>query len=631
MSLKESGFLQAGAFQESKLEDDKKTIVDYYRSRGYIDAAVVDVIRSYEKDPKSAKNWLIVTIALKEGKQWLFGGISFEGNTIFPSEKLASYVSEKPGSILNYKKLVEEKAKIDDIYYESGYIFNQIDLIESRDEDKLTISYKVRIVEQDRAHIESLTIKGNTKTKDYVLYRELPLEVGDIFSKAKIMEGLRNLYNLQYFSAIEPQMFPGSAENLMDLVISVEEQNTADVEFGVTLSGLGSNDSSFPLSGIVKWDDKNFLGDGTDFSIEANGSPSTQTLTFGYTDNYFFGNRISGGFNFSIGHKVLTTGQDSIYPIFDNGVPDPFTKPQTGGYSISVIPAAYLMPYDNWDFSFGFSSGYTYHTPIGDLGLGAGLTLGVGMKDYDQDKYRPASEYLRTYDGIWRLGNKAIARVYLNDLDIAYNPSSGYYVNQKLTYAGLLPASMNLESQQYIRSDSKIEAYATLFNWHLFESWSWKMVLGAHSSFSALFPKPGQDLLVTDDWLYLDGMFNARGWDSFYGFEGKQLWDNWLELRMPIIEQVIWIDGFLDADALLTTGGLVNMTGSSPAIDSTRLSFSSLGLDDMAFSVGVGFRFSIAQFPFRFYFAWPFTIQNGAVKWMKTSPGLVISITQTLN
>ena len=208
MSLKESGFLQAGAFQESKLEDDKKAVVDYYKSRGYVDAAVDDVVRSYEKDPKTSKSWLILTLSIKEGKQWFFGGMTFEGNTIFSTQKLSAFVTEKPGSILNYKKLMQEKSKIDDLYYESGYIFNEIKLDEQRDADKLTIVYTVRITEQDRAHIESITFKGNKKTKDFVLYRELPLEVGDIFSKAKIMEGLRNLYNLQYFSAVDPADVP---------------------------------------------------------------------------------------------------------------------------------------------------------------------------------------------------------------------------------------------------------------------------------------------------------------------------------------------------------------------------------------------------------------------------------------
>jgi outer membrane protein insertion porin family len=629
LSLKENGFLQAGAFQESKLEDDKKAIVDYYQSRGYIDAAVEDVVRSYEKDAKTSKTWLVLTIALKEGKQWLFGGISFEGNSIFPTEKLASYVSEKPGSILNYRKLSLEKAKIDDLYYESGYIFNEISLGESRDEAKLTISYHVKIVEQDRAHIESIAFKGNKKTKDFVLYRELPLEVGDIFSKAKIMEGLRNLYNLQYFSAVDPQMFPGSAENLMDLVISVEEQSTADIQFGITLSGLGDPDA-FPLSGLVKWDDRNFLGNGTDFSVEANASPTSQTLSFGYSDKYFFGKRFSGGIDLSFAHKVLSTGQDGLWPYFDDGVADPYSTPTSGGYPLSLIPAAYQMPYQNWDVSLGFSTGYALRTPVGDLGFGGALAFGLGMKWYDEARYRPASATLRDNLGKWTLGNKAIARSYINNLDLSYNPSKGYYASERLTWAGFLPS----ETQQYLKTDTKVEAYATLFNLPVFENWSWKMVLGAHSGFSALLKKPFSELAVTDDWLALDGTFNARGWNVLYGLQGVGMWENWLELRMPVFEQFLWIDGFFDAAALQTQGGLVNMNGLSaasttPFADSGSMTFADLGWKDMALSLGVGARFAIQQFPFRFYYAWPFVYDGSKVNWKKSN--LVISITQALN
>jgi len=631
LSLKESGFLQNGAFQESKLEDDKKTIVDYYKSRGYVDANVEDVVRSYVKDAKTSKNWLVLTIVIKEGRQWLFGGISFEGNTIFSTEKLSSFVTEKQGAILNLTRLEQEKAKIDDLYYESGYIFNTINMAESRDEDKHSIAYTVKIVEQDRAHIESITFKGNKKTKDFVLYRELPLEVGDIFSKAKIMEGLRNLYNLQYFSAIDPQMFPGSAENLMDLIISVEEQSTADIQFGITLSGLGGDPNAFPLSGLVKWDDRNFLGDGVDFSIEVNGSPTMQTLTFGYNDRYFFGKLFSGGVNLSFGHKILSTGQDSVPPLFDDGVPDPYTVPVSGGYSLTSIPVAYLMPYEDWEIALTFSSGYTLRTPIGDLGTGGALVLGIGNQSYDAASYRPASAQLREYNGEWRLGNKLVGRAYLNDLDLSYNPSSGYYLSERLTWAGLLPDP--LESQQYFKTESKIEAYATLFNFPIFEKWSWKMVLGAHSSYSTLGAKPGMAApVVTNDWLYLDGTFNARGWNVLYGLEGVDMWENWIELRMPIIEQFLWLDGFYDAAALQTEGGLVDMNLSTPTSDPTRPSFADLGWENIAMSFGFGFRFSIQQFPFRFYFAERFVYDGSRIQWKTaTWPDLVISVTQPLN
>ncbi|HTX74253.1 MAG TPA: outer membrane protein assembly factor BamA, partial [Rectinemataceae bacterium] len=535
MSLKEAGFLQSGAFQESKLEDDKGKIVDYYHGRGYVDAAVSDVIRSYEKDPKSGRSWLILTLVIKEGRQWTFGGISFEGNRIFSTEKLNSLISQKKGTTINYRKFLLDKQKIDDLYYESGYIFNSIDLQEKRDETAGTISYVVKIVERDRAHIENITIKGNKKTKDFVIYRELPLEVGDIFSKAKVIEGLRNLYNLQYFSAVEPQMFPGSADSLMNLEISVEEQSTADIQFGITLSGLG-DPNTFPISGLLKWDDRNFLGNGQNLSVELNASPDTQTLTFGFNDNWLFGKRIAGGVDLSFAHKTLKTAQDTaLGGEFYDGVPDPYTAPGQWDGSISSIPAAYLMPYETWSFTLGFSSGYSFSTPVGNLGFGGGISTGLSDTVYDSTKYRPALASIRDALNTWRLGNKLIARSYLNDLDFWYNPGKGFYLAERLTWAGILAS----EYQQYLKSDSKFEAYATLFNIPVFSGWNFKWVVGVHSGFQALMKKPGAPFEVVDDWLSLDGTFNVRGWHSLYGMEGVSLWENWLELRMPIFEQFL--------------------------------------------------------------------------------------------
>jgi outer membrane protein insertion porin family len=288
------------------------------------------------------------------------------------------------------------------------------------------------------------------------------------------------------------------------------------------------------------------------------------------------------------------------------------------------------MPYQNWDVELGFSTGYSMRTVLGDLGFGGAVSFGVGMKTYDAARYRPASEDIRDNIGNWRLGNKLIEKTTLNHLDLSYNPSKGYYLSERLTWAGLLPAP--LESQQYFKTESKIEAYATLFSIPVLENWNLKWVLGAHSGYQTLSAHPGNPLTVTDDWLYLDGVFNARGWKELYGFQGVGLWENWVELRMPIFEQYLWVDGFFDAAALQTQAGLVDMNPvanpDSPAVDVTKPTFSNLGWNNMAMSVGVGVRFAIQQFPFRFYFAWPFVFDGSTIQWKNYQ--LVISITQPL-
>ena len=632
MTLKEAALFQSGAYQESKLEESRKAIIDYYQSKGFVDAKIIDVFKEHSKDSASGKNWLLLTISISEGRQWKYGGMSFTGNQVFDETKLRTLLTLKAGTPLNYKKLQQEKQKIDDLYFESGYIYNQISLKETRDEAAGTISFGIVIAERDRAHIESLTFKGNAKTKDFVLAREVPLETGDIFSKSKIIEGLRNLYNLQYFSSVEPEIHPGSADNLMDLVVNVEEMSTADLQFGLTLSGLGEM-GTFPLSGYVKWNDKNLGGNGQSLETSLTLSPTEQSVSTSFSQSWLFDKRISRSLSLSFKHSTETTGQDSIAPIFtDEDIPDPFialgsdTNKWSG--SLSSIPTAYLMPYENWDFSLGFNLGYTLKTKAGDLGAAGGVSSGLGMVNYDADKYRPYESEFRETNKEWLLTNKIYGRGYLNNLDYWYNPASGYYLGQRFTVTGLL----DFERQHYIKSETKLEAFATLFTIPLSETWNFKWVLMGHSSFQTLLKEPWADFKVTKDWVSLDGTFNVRGWKDLYGSKGTNVWENSVELRMPIVDQMLWMDLFVDGGAMTTKSGLIDMTTENLTADTGQPSFADLAWKNMAFSTGVGFRFIVPQFPFRFYFAKRFTFDGTTFAW-KTS-GLnfdfVLSVTQPL-
>ncbi len=626
VTLKEAALFQPGIFQEDKLEESRKLIIDYYQSKGFVDAKVLDVFREIEKDPDTGKNWLNLTFSISEGKQWKFGGIEFSGNEVFDNEKLKSLVSQKPGSILNYKKLLQDKQKIDDLYYESGYIFNQISMKDKRDEASQSITYQISVVERDRAHIESLKFKGNEKTKEFVLAREMPLEEGDIFSKSKIIEGLRNLYNLQYFSTVEPQISQGSAENLMDLVINVEEMSTADIQFGITLSGLGQT-GNFPLSGFVKWNDRNLGGTGQNLAVNATVSPTEQSLDTSFGESWLFGKRISRSFGLNFTHNSQTTGQDILAPIFSSeDIPDPFTSlGGTNGWngSISSIPSEYLMPYDNYSMSLSFNAGYTMRTALGDLGVSGGISSGLGMISFDESKYRPYEKEMRETNNTWLLTNKLFAKLNLNNLDFWYNPSRGYFASQRFTLAGFL----GFERQHYIKSESKLDAYLKLFSIPLSETWKFSWVLAGHTGYQMLLAQPWTALSVTKDWISLDGTFNARGWKELYGTKGTDVWENSLELRMPIVDQMLWMDLFVDAGAMKTPDGWLDMTLSSPAA-----SASAFGWKNFAFSTGLGFRFIVPQFPFRFYLVKRFTFDGSAFSFKTAGANFdfVLSITQPL-
>ncbi|MCL2880887.1 MAG: outer membrane protein assembly factor BamA, partial [Treponema sp.] len=185
LSLKAKTLISDGAFQESKLVADRLAIKQYYQDRGYIDADVIDVTRDVEKDAKGNNN-LIITFRIYEGRIFTFGGVTFEGNKIFSTDQLNKLITSKIGDTVNARKVETDLQKVSDLYYENGYIFNTIGRDENKDPVSGVISYHIPIIERGRAHIESITIRGNEKTRTDVILREIPLEPGDVFSKTKV-------------------------------------------------------------------------------------------------------------------------------------------------------------------------------------------------------------------------------------------------------------------------------------------------------------------------------------------------------------------------------------------------------------------------------------------------------------
>ncbi len=639
MTTKKRSLFSAGVFMENKLEEDIQKIESYYWDNGFIDARVVDVARDVEYNEEDEKNYMVITIYIEEGDRYYYGGMSFEGNTLFTDEELQEQVRQKIGKILNKTKLEQDFLRVTDIYYDDGYIYNAITKEEKRDEENRIISYVVTIAERGRAHIENIIITGNEKTKDFVLYRELPLQIGDIFSKKKIIEGLQNLYNTGLFSVVSPSTPMGSAEGLMDLIITVEEGKTIDINFGVTFTGQAGD---FPVMGFLKWTDRNFLGRGQEISVGTEVSAVKQTLNFAFNEKWLFGKRWSGGLDFSLSHELTRNiQQDILSPVFSgddsNRVPDPYqgyyvfseeteysgttyaagepfpgipTDEEISSYTLLTdyaydakagesINTSYLMDYNSFDFSLGGTSGYRWHTRVGRFGVGGGLRSTLTRITYDPYLYRPFNSTVRENLGEWKFVNKAWTNFSWDTRDIIYNPSKGSYISQQFTFVGGILGG----TRQYIRSTSKIEGFLKLFDIPVADVWSFKMILAAHSAYTLLLPQFGRAPLDKDndltpqDLLFIDGMTVARGW----GFirNGEALWDNWLELRLPLAEQYIWWDFFI----------------SSVAIWEDKASMRAMNIDDFYFSFGGGARFTIPGLPIGIYLTKRFKTENGVVQW----------------
>ncbi len=607
MDTKPPSLFDSGVFQASKLEADKQKIVEYYTDHGFLDARVERIEKTAES--VDGKNELVITVYVAEGSQWTYTGMSFEGNKVFPTEQLAALVTQRPGRAVSRQKVLDDYQRVVDLYTENGYIFNQIDRSELRDETAKTVAYVVRIVEYDKAHIEKIVFKGNTKTSETVLRRELPIVEGDVFNRTKIIEGYRALYNLQYFSNVTLDTPTGSAPGLIDLVFTVEESSTADINFGVMFSG-----GDFPISGTVKWNERNFRGMGQTFGVNAEVSLGKQMLSLNFYEPWMLGVRWSMGASLSVDHSTVTgVLQDLLSPVFPDGAehpaPDPYATEADYLDALSrgeTIPKQYLMSYDSFEISLGFNTGYRMQTDAGMLGVRGGLSSRLRYVDYDPLLNRPFEQSVRDNRGQFRIIDRLSPTIYLDGRDYFLNPSNGWYLSQGFGYTG----GLLFGSRHYIRTDTVAEGFLKLFSLPVFEGWDWSIIVAAHTGLSLILPqfyydpdrpsgKPWDWGTVTDstDLLYIDGMTVGRGWRQMYG---GALWDNKIELRTPIARDVLTGVLFFDAAALL------------PAYTDVA----AMTLQDFRFSFGAGLRFTIPQFPIRLYLGKAFQVDEaGRVVW----------------
>lgn len=592
LELKEIGFMRNGAYQPTTLEKDKQTVITYYREKGYADANVLDVkIESAFNESKS-RNDLTLTFIIQEGFQYTYTGMTITGNEVFTTEELLPNAKLKVGSTYNETKFQEDLNTIQSVYYENGYMSNGFDITPIKDSDRHEISFNVTIKESSRSHIENIIIKGNSKTKDYVIRREIPIEPGDVFSREKIYTAMRSLMNLQYFSNVIPEPQQGSEANLVDLVWNVEEQSTKMLQFGMTFSGV-TDPNQLPISLFFKIQDSNIFGEGKSISASLSLSNSEQSIGFNYGQNWIGNLPISLSQSLSISHESATS-------LVNFWAPD-----------LTLYQNGYYYNYNGLSASLGtgLSRRFVYDYAI--LSLSAGLSNSLNNNIYDENLYVPVDTGVSTYANRWGITNYIYTGVSVDNRDVSYYPTKGWFTSQNFTWYGLIPG---LEKEFFLRTDTKLEGYLKLMDIPFTDDYSLKLILSGYSGISVLFPTASG---ITDSHkLYIDGMFNGRGWTENYKInKGQVLISNKLELRLPIVPGIIGVDAFFDA----------------AAIKSSFQDLSSLSINDFYFSFGPGVRFLHPQFPLHLLFAWKFKTTDGVPSFDTNPFQFVLSFNITNN
>ena len=590
-SLFNNGFLD-----ESKLQSDVSAIALYYQTNGYIDVIVGDpIIEEVETTDAKYKD-VNVTFPIDEGLQWFYGGLEVVGNTIYSDEEIAAVQTMAVGSVLNLQQVQEEYTAVADLYYDSGYISNAMSIADERDDTTMQVKYYLYITEGTQAYVEDVIITGLTNTKEYVMTRELTLNAGDVFSKAKLITSAQNLYNTGLLSSIDYNLLYGSEDpNNVIIEFKVEEGSQKNIQFGATFGGTVDG---FPVSGFLTWADTNLGGRGQTLEISTTISPDTQSLSFSFGDSWFKGKRWSNSVSFSFSHKQvsdeLQRANDTV-PYYD-GRNSSETYPL--GYSSSAewlasgssYPSSkYLMDYDLFTFSLGYSTGYTFIYDFGRLTVSGGLSVGLNKAVYDTSKYDPFEKLTYQYGEKWQFSNKLSFSVQWDGRDYVTNTTKGYVVSAGLTYAGGILGGLS----NYIKVTGTAAGYAKLFSFETTDGDTKNIMLCATSSASMMLPQlydyENKGLKFWDaklgatkyEMLYIDGMTIGRGFSTIA--DQAFLWDNMFEISYQLVENVIQAEAFVSA------------TGITSSLDNLKS-----GLN-WYFATGAGIKLKISGFPLGLY------------------------------
>lgn len=284
MKNKQDSWWRGGEFDPDQYEEDKEAIIEFYKRKGYLDAQIGSDSMWYGPDKKN----LFIQINLTEGQKYRFGEVSWEGNKLFASDKLDKLVRFKEGNIYSQKKYDETLGDIYFLYQEDGHLYTRVEDKTTTRGDVVNVTYS--ITEGVPANVRYINIRGNTKTKEKVIRRELSLVPGQRFRRSLLMRSLRDVNYLNYFSNVEPdyEVLPNGD---IDLIIKVEEKPTGQIMFG---AGYSARDK---LVGNIGLGIPNFRGNGQNLSLNWDFGKRRQTIELSFTEPWFRSTPTSVGFD----------------------------------------------------------------------------------------------------------------------------------------------------------------------------------------------------------------------------------------------------------------------------------------------------------------------------------------------
>ena len=281
-----------GAFREEKFKEDIDRITAFYQSQGFLDVQV-----SHEFSYDEAKGKISIAIQITEGKQYQAGRVEIKGVQVIAESEVWQRLSILPGTTYSQQGMAQDIRNVQEYYFRYGYMNVQVipDVNLNRDTGKVDIVYQ--ITEGDLYFVEKVKIRGNTKTKDIVIRRELRIRPGDKFDGDAIDKSKQRLDNLGYFEEVSYDTEPTSAPNRRDIVFKIKEKRTGELSFGAGISSIdqfiGFAEIAQRNFDLLNW--PRFTGGGQNISLKGRWGTITRDFSFSFEEPYLFNKPISFG------------------------------------------------------------------------------------------------------------------------------------------------------------------------------------------------------------------------------------------------------------------------------------------------------------------------------------------------
>ncbi len=308
ISTKRSNFLsfltRKDVYSEDRLHADEEALRQFYFNRGYADFKIISSDAAFDE----ATNKYTLTFNIEEGPRYNFGPVTVQSTVEgVTGEQLQGLVRTHEGEVYSAKDVQMSMEAISDQVASAGYPFARVTPRGNRDLGNNTIGVEYLVDQGDRAYVERIEIRGNSRTRDYVIRREFDMSEGDAFNQQMITKAKRRLEALGFFSSVNISTAPGSSPDRVVVIVDVQDQSTGSFGIG---AGYAAGGDGLILEASVE--EKNFLGRGQYIRVSAGGGlEGSQSYGLSFTEPYFLGYRLATGFD--LNHSETSSNDNYDY------------------------------------------------------------------------------------------------------------------------------------------------------------------------------------------------------------------------------------------------------------------------------------------------------------------------------